>query len=110
MFSEGCVSHSSHQRGGGEGAYVAGGMRSWGTCDCGGICGCTRCVWLEGNVCGWGQAWLGAHTRCVLSGGKGYAVWGMVCCLRGGVWGGAVGGGVVQVVCCLECEQNDRQV
>ena len=79
--------------GAGEGAYVAGGMHSWGACDCGGICGCTRCVWLEGNVCGWGQAWLGAHTGCVLSGGRGYAVWGTVCCLRGGVQGRCCRGG-----------------
>ena len=39
-----------------------------------------------------------------------------LCCLGDGVlskgWcpGAVLSGGVVQVVCCLECEQNDRQV
>ena len=100
----------------GEGAYVAGGMRSWGVCGCGGICGWRRCVCGCREMCvvgvmhgGGGGAWLGA---CVLSGGGE-----RLCCLGEGMLSqgccpgrGAVRGVLSRGVCGLECEQNDRQV
>ena len=73
-------------------------------------------MWLQGNVCGWGHAWLGgdawleAYTGCVLSGG-GAMLSGGRCAVSGVLSWGVLSGGVLsRRVCGLECEQNETGV
>ena len=115
MFSEGCVSHSGHRSGGGGGGvrgggYVVGACVTVGACVAGGVCG-----WREVCVVGAKHGWGCIPGVCCPGGGamlSGEGVLSQWCCPGGGVCclRGAVRGGVVQGVCCLECEQNDRQV